>query len=130
MLTSDIIGSYQSTYKGRKHILVKTIARKTLELKNHKIDRVIETADGAVEILISQKKRRTLPSSCCKKKSRVVDVLPSRTWRHVSLWGRKVLIVYSPCLDSGFQACCIVLRKFLNFCQTDDILKVTASPFS
>jgi len=35
MLTSDIIGIYQNPIKGRKHMLLKTIARKTLEVNNH-----------------------------------------------------------------------------------------------
>jgi hypothetical protein len=37
-------------------MFVKTIARKTLGLKNHKIDKVKETSEGTIEIHISLKK--------------------------------------------------------------------------
>lgn len=96
MLTSDIMGNYHNTHKGRKHMLLKTIARKTLGLKNHKIDKIKETENGTIQIDISCKKRRRLPSSCCKKPSHVVDALNPRRWNHVSLWGRKVVMVYKP----------------------------------
>jgi hypothetical protein len=94
MLTSGIIGNYTRSYKGRKHMLLKTIAQKTLGLKNHKIERIIESANGTIEVYISPKKRRLLHSKCCKIPRPVVDVLPARKWRHISLWGRKVMIIY------------------------------------
>jgi transposase len=97
MLTSGIIGNYTRSYKGRKHMLLKTIAQKTLGLKNHKIERIIESANGTIEVYISPKKRRLLHSKCCKIPRPVVDVLPARKWRHISLWGRKVMIIYTPC---------------------------------
>ena len=78
-------------------MLVKTIARKTLELKNHKIDKIKETPEGTIEIHISHKKRRLLPCKNKDGKYKVVDQLPERRWQHVSLWGREVKIVYSPC---------------------------------
>ena len=78
-------------------MLVKTIARKTLGLKNHKIDKIKETPEGTIEIHISHKKRRLLPCKNCNEKHKVVDKLPERKWQHVSLWGRKVTIIYSPC---------------------------------
>lgn len=79
-------------------MLVKTMARKTLGLKNHKIDKIKETSKGTIEIHISHKKRRLLP---CKnhagkyKVVEVVDQLPERRWKHVSLWGREVVVLYS-----------------------------------
>ena len=78
-------------------MLVKTIARKTLDLKNHKIDKIKETAEGVIEIYISHKKRRLLPCENHEGKYKVVDQLPERRWQHVSLWGREVVIIYSPC---------------------------------
>ena len=78
-------------------MLVKTIARKTLELKNHKIDKIKETLEGTIEIYISHKKRRLLPCNNDGGKYKVVDQLPERRWQHVSLWGREVVIIYSPC---------------------------------
>lgn len=96
MLTSAIIGIYDKPYKGRKHMLLKTIARKTLELKNHKIDKIEETEDGTIRIYLSAKKRHRQKSDCCETKSRVVDQLPQRTWKHISLWGIKVELVYAP----------------------------------
>ena len=78
-------------------MLVKTIARKTLELKNHKIDKIIGTPEGTIEIHISYKKRRLLPCENHEGKYKVVDQLPERRWQHVSLWGREVVIIYSPC---------------------------------
>lgn len=105
MLTSDIIGIYHNPIGGRKHMLLKTIARKTLELKNHKIDKIKQVEDGTIRIYLSAKKRRRLKSKCCKKKSHVVDYLPSRSWKHVSIWGIKVTLVYAParvrCSDCG-----------------------------
>jgi hypothetical protein len=97
MLTSVIIGNYTRSYKGRKHMLVKTIAQKILGLKNHKIERIIEKPNGTIEIYIRHKKRRLLPSKCCKIPRPVVDILPARKWLHISLWGRKVVIIYSSC---------------------------------
>jgi len=78
-------------------MLVKTIARKTLGLKNHKINKVKETPEGTIEIHISHKKRRLLPCKNEDGKYKAVDNLPERRWQHVSLWGRVVDIVYSPC---------------------------------
>ena len=78
-------------------MLVETIARKTLGLKNHKIDKIKETLEGTIEIYISHKKRRLLPCNNDGGKYKVVDQLPERRWQHVSLWGREVVIIYSPC---------------------------------
>jgi len=78
-------------------MLLKTIARKTLELKNHKIDKIKETPEGKIEIYISPKKRLLLPCKNQVGKYKVVDRLPERRWKHVSLWGREVEIIYSPC---------------------------------
>ena len=78
-------------------MLVKTKARKTLELKNHKIDRIIKTPKGTIEIHISHKKRRLLPCGNDDGKYKVVDQLPERRWQHVSLWGHETELVYSPC---------------------------------
>ena len=77
-------------------MLFKTIARKMLELKDHKIYKVEETKNGMILIYISAKKQKKLKSSCCKKRRRVVDLLSQRRWSHLSLWGRKVEIIYSP----------------------------------
>jgi len=66
-------------------MLLKTIARKTLELKNHRIDKIVQSDKGEIIIHLQAKKRRRLESSCCHKKARVIDHLPERTWSHV-LW--------------------------------------------
>lgn len=86
-------------------MLLKTIARKTLKLKNHKIDKVEQDQDGTIRIYLRRKIGRRLESKCCETKSRVVDYLPRRTWKHVSIWGIKIEIVYAParvkCTDCG-----------------------------
>lgn len=77
-------------------MLIKSIVKKTLRLKAHKVDRVSELSDGSIKIELSAIKRRRLESSCCGKKSRVVDKIAARQWKHTRLWGREVLVVYKP----------------------------------
>jgi len=49
-----------------------------------------------MEIYISHKKRRLLSFENHYGKYKVVTQLPERRWQHVSLWGREVVIIYSP----------------------------------
>lgn len=77
-------------------MLLKSIARKTLGLKNHRIDTIKRNDKGQIIMHLQAKKRRLLESSCCHEKSRVIDHLPERRWSHVSLWGLKVKLVYGP----------------------------------
>ena len=59
-------------------MLVKTIARKTLGLKNHKIDKIKETPEGVMEIDISHKKRGLLPCNNDEGKYKIADQLIER----------------------------------------------------
>ena len=77
-------------------MLIETIARKTLELNNHRIVKVEHKDGEEITFYLKAKKRRNLESSCCLKKSRVVNCFPMRRWSHVSLWGHKVKLFYSP----------------------------------
>jgi len=76
-------------------MLVKSIARKTLGIKDHVIKKVVEE-DESLMIHLDLRRRRKLPCSTCKTPGRVRDRLKPRTWKHVPLWGIAVFLVYAP----------------------------------
>ncbi len=76
-------------------MLVKSIARKTLGIKNHVIEKVVEE-DDSLMIYVNLRKRHKLPCGTCKTPGRVRDRLKQRRWQHVPLWGIPVFLLYAP----------------------------------
>ena len=65
-------------------MLVESIVRKTLGLKDHRVTGVVEGEEGlGVELALRRKRR--LPCSGCGSRQPVRDRLQERTWRHVPL---------------------------------------------
>ena len=76
-------------------MLIESIVRKTLGLKDHRVVRVEQTADG-LRVELARRWGHHLPCSKCQHRRKVRDQLAERTWRHVPLWGIPVLLVYAP----------------------------------
>lgn len=76
-------------------MLIETIARFTLGVKDHRIA-TTRFAHNELWIELDVKKRRKLPCSVCGKRVHVKDKLKERCWRHVSLWGIPVFLHYCP----------------------------------
>jgi transposase len=76
-------------------MLIKTIIRKTLNVKSHKVVKVTQTCDG-IEVYLDRNQRRRLPCGQCGTQAKVRDRLQPRRWKHVPLWGIPVTLVYSP----------------------------------
>lgn len=76
-------------------MLVESIVRETLGLKDH---RVVECeSDGQLLIVrLDVKARRRLPCCGCGVRGRVRDRLATRVWLHVPLWGLSVVLEYDP----------------------------------
>ena len=85
-------------------MLVKSLIRKTINVKRHKVIKVTQTLDG-LEVQLDRKRRRRLPCGQCGTPAQVRDRLRPRRWQHVPLWGIPVTLVYSParvrCLKCG-----------------------------
>jgi len=75
---------------------MRSIIRRTLGIKDHRVARVKKELSG-MEIHLERIKRRRLPCSRCGHKAAVRDRLPPRKWRHVPMWGIPVEIIYRPC---------------------------------
>ena len=90
-------------------MLVKSIVRKTLGIKNHVVKKVFHEDEGlAVELDV--RKRRRLPCSRCSTLGRVRDRLDERSWKHVKLWGIEVTLRYRPCRISCEHCCGVVVE--------------------
>ena len=76
-------------------MLIETLIRKTLNVKSHKVVKVIQTC-GGIEVYMDRNKRRRLPCGQCGALAKVRDRLKPRRWKHVPLWGIPVTLVYSP----------------------------------
>ena len=76
-------------------MLVESIARRTLGIKDHRVVEAIKSSEG-ITIRLELRKRRRLPCSRCGTRGRVRDRLRERTWRHVPLWGIPVALRYAP----------------------------------
>jgi transposase len=74
---------------------MKSLVRKTLGVKDHKVVSV-EKEKSKVVIVLERKLRRKLPCSKCGGRSPVYDRLPARRWRHVPLWGLNAELCYAP----------------------------------
>lgn len=76
-------------------MLVSSIVRATLGLKDHRIKGIRGGVDGLF-VDLAPIGRRRLVCSGCGEPSRSRDRLPERTWRHVPLWGIRVTLTYRP----------------------------------
>ena len=76
-------------------MLVASIVRKTLGVKDHRVVQV-QMKDGEIMVELDRCRRRRLICSGCGKRCRYRDRLPVRRWRHVALWGIPVTLVYRP----------------------------------
>ena len=76
-------------------MLIKTLLRKTLNVKRHRIIKVIQTADS-IEVYLDYHRRRGFfcgrGGTSAKKRGR----LNPRRWKQVPLWGFPVTLIYSP----------------------------------
>lgn len=76
-------------------MLIKTLLRKTLNVKGHRIIKVIQTADGIGVYLGSHRWRRLFCGRCGTSAKERGRLNPCR-WKHVPLWGFPVTLIYSP----------------------------------
>jgi transposase len=77
-------------------MLVESIVRKTLGLKDHRVVRVTGGPEEGLVVNLAARKRRRLECSVCGRRGRVRDRLGEREWRHVPLWGFQVTLRYRP----------------------------------
>ena len=76
-------------------MLVESIVRKTLGLKDQRVVKVVQGDDG-LRVHLATKEGRRLPCSKCQHRRPVRDQLDEREWRHVPLWGIAVVLLYAP----------------------------------
>jgi len=76
-------------------VLVESMVRTTLGIKDHVVKKV-EQDEGGLTILLDTRRRRGLPCGTCGTRGRVRDRLAPRQWKHVPLWGIRTTLVYSP----------------------------------
>ena len=76
-------------------MLITSLVRKTLGVKDHRIKSVEESPEGVVVRLVRRRNRK-LPCSICNARCWTHSRLRERVWRHVPLWGIAVRIVYTP----------------------------------
>ena len=76
-------------------MLVKSIIRETLGIKDHVVEAVAWDERG-ITVRLGLRRRRRLPCGTCETRSRVRDRLRPRRWKHVPLWGIAVTLVYAP----------------------------------
>ena len=65
-------------------MLIKALLRKTLNVKRHRIIKVIQTADG-IEIYLDSHRRRRFFCGRCGTSAKKRGRLNPRRWRHVPL---------------------------------------------
>jgi transposase len=90
-------------------MLVESIVRKTLGVKDHRVVNVV-AAQGGLEVILEVKRRRRLECSQCGKRCCYRDRLPERTWRHAPLWGMSVILRYRPC-RVACSRCGVIVEK-------------------
>ena len=76
-------------------MLVESLVRKTLGVKDHKVVSVRGDVSGLV-VRLERKRGRKLVCSGCGQRAWVYDTLRERRWSHVPLWGIAVSVLYSP----------------------------------
>ena len=88
-------------------MLLRSIVRKTLGVKRHKV-KSIKVEDGRFVIRLDVRRGAKLPCGVCGTGGRVRDRLGTRRWRHVPLWGIPVVLEYAPA-----RVTCITCGKVL-----------------
>jgi len=76
-------------------VLIESLVRTTLGVKDHKVVSVAGDTTNLV-VRLDRKLERKLTCSCCGGRARVYDTLKEREWRHVPLWGIPVRVIYRP----------------------------------
>ncbi|HUT51872.1 MAG TPA: ISL3 family transposase [bacterium] len=76
-------------------MLIESLVRTTLGVKDHKVVSVAGDTTNLV-VRLDRKLERKLTCSCCGGRARVYDTLKEREWRHVPLWGIPVRVIYRP----------------------------------
>lgn len=76
-------------------MLLESLVRQTLCVKDHRVVKVVEDADG-LQVILAPRLRRRLICSGCGGRAPLYDTLSERQWRHVPLWGIPVRLVYPP----------------------------------
>lgn len=76
-------------------MLIESIVRSTLGIKQHVVKSVQQNEEG-LEIDLELRKRRRLPCGVCGTLGRVRDRLATRHWKHVPFWGIAVTLRYAP----------------------------------
>ncbi|MFC2171121.1 ISL3 family transposase [Acidobacteriota bacterium] len=76
-------------------MLIESLVRKTLGVKDHKVVSVRYVEDR-VMISIDRKKLRKITCSCCEQRCWSYDTLKERQWKHVPIWGIPAIIRYRP----------------------------------
>jgi transposase len=90
-------------------MLVASLVRQTLGVKDHRVMSVVGDRTGIV-VRLDRRRLRRLPCSVCGTRSPFHDRLRERTWRHVPLWGIPARIVYAPA-RVRCRACGIKVEK-------------------
>lgn len=90
-------------------MLVESIVRKTLGLKDHRVVSVRD-AEGLLSVSLRVKRGRHLICSGCGGRCPIRDRLAEREWRHVPLWGIAVSLRYRPARVKC-PACGVVVEK-------------------
>jgi hypothetical protein len=67
-------------------MLIESIVRKTLELKDHRVISVVDMG-GTLWVELASKRKRGLICSHSGRRARIRDGLRERTWWHVLFWG-------------------------------------------
>ena len=78
-----------------QHMVIESIVRRTLGIKNHVVKSVVRD-DQELVIELDLWKRRRLPYGTCGRLCRVRDRLKEREWNHVPLWGIPTKLRYRP----------------------------------
>jgi len=86
-------------------MFVESIVRKTLGLKRHCVKKVTEE-DGEIVVYLFPDRRFKVVCSSCDRQGPGYDTLKERRWKHVSLWGIPVTLIYSP-RRVACSTCCI-----------------------
>jgi len=74
---------------------IASLIRRTLGLKGHRVEKVIEK-DGEILARLLPKKGFRPRCATCAKKMPGYDTLSERRWRHVPVWGIPVTLLYRP----------------------------------
>jgi transposase len=75
-------------------VLLESIVRKTLGLKDHRVAAVTGRED-TLFVDLETKERRRLPCSECGRRRKVRDRIEKRHWWHVPMWGFTVVFRYA-----------------------------------